>query len=183
LTGRIKSLSSMSPSGFITADNGLNVYFDSSAVLPAGAAGVTVGQAVTFDLDGSKWPTAINVCLAAQLQGAPSTPRKSAAGTYLQYLGFEQTGTIRAYRFKRISRGEETREFIVNADLALFLKHHIGIQEGPELSLHLLSPGADSCVPDSCPSSRSLSQQDMLAHLARRPAGRSVKGRKQDLNI
>lgn len=178
MTGRIKSLSTMSPSGFIRADNGRTIYFHSSAVLPPGAVGLAAGQLVTFDLDDGKWPGAINVRVPAQGQAAPSAPQKSAPGTYLQYMGFEQSGTIRAYRFQRIARGEETREFIVNADLALFVQHHIGIQEGPALSLRLLSEGLHSTVPPS----QSLSQLDMLAHLARQPAAGKIRGRKRNLD-
>jgi hypothetical protein len=106
----------------------------------------------------------------------------SGLRVHLQYLGFEQTGTIRAYHFKRISCGEETREFIVNADLALFLKHHVGIQEGPALSLRLLSSGPLSSVPASWPPSQSLSQGDILAHLARQPAAGTVRGRKRKVD-
>lgn len=183
MTGRIKSLSTMRPSGFIRADSGLNVHFDSSAVLPPNAAGMVVGQLVTFDLDGSKWPAATNVRVAAQSPAAPSAPQEGPAGAYLQYMGFEQTGSVRAYRFKRILRGEETREFIVNADWALFLKHHVGIQEGPALSLRLLSAGPNCSAPAAWPPSQSLSDVDMLAHLARRAAAGTIRGRKQNLHI
>lgn len=167
MTGRIKSLSKINASGFIKADSGLNVHFDSSAILAPGAAGVAAGQLVTFDLEESKWPTAINVRIATEFQPAHST-QEGAPGTYLQYVGFSQTGTIRTYRFKRISCGEQTREFIVNADMGLFAKHHVAIQEGPALSLRLLTIGRDSSVPASWPPSQSLSELDMLAHLAKK---------------
>lgn len=180
MTGRIKSLSTMSPSGFISADNGQNVYFHSSAVSLPGAGGLAIGQLVTFDMEGGKWPAAINVRVSPQSQPAPSAPQRGAAGTYLQYLGFEQRGANRAYRFSRISRGEDTREFIVNADLALFVKHHVGIQEGPALSLRLLSAGPNSSAPAAWPSSQSLSDGDMLAHLARRAAAGTMRGSKRN---
>lgn len=183
MTGRIKSLSTMLPSGFIRTDSGVNVHFDRSAVLPAGAIELVAGQLVTFDLDGGRWPAAINVRVVGQSQAAPSAPPKGSAATCLQYMGFDQTGTIRAYRFKRVLRGEETREFIVDADLTLFVKHHVGIQEGPALSLRLLSAGANWSVPGEWPLSQSLSDVDMLAHLARRAAAGPVRGRKRNLNV
>jgi len=168
----------MSPSGFIRADSGLNVYFDASAVSPPSGAALCAGQAVTFDLDDGKWPAAINVRLAAQQQAAPIAPQKTSAGDHLQYMGFEQTGSLRAYRFKRILRGEETREFIVNADLSLFVRHRVGIQEGPALSLRLLSAVPSCSPPAAMPAVQALSDVDMLAHLARRPPVRPGIGRK-----
>ncbi|MGC9972690.1 MAG: hypothetical protein ABSE56_19075 [Bryobacteraceae bacterium] len=138
---------------------------------------------VTFDLDGNKWPAALNVRVAAQSQAAPSAPQRSSAGAGLQYMGFEQNGSIRAYRFKRVLRGEETREYIVNADMALFVKHHVGIQEGPALSLRLLSAGPNCFAPAAWPPSKSLSDGDMLAHLARRAAAGTMRGRKRYLDI
>jgi hypothetical protein len=144
----VKSLSTMSPSGFIRAANGQDVCFRSSATLPPGTGGLAIGQLVTSDLDGGKWPAAINVRGPAQHQVTPRAAERHSAGTYLQDMGFAQTGSTRAHRFRRILRGEETREFIVNADLTLFVKHHVGIQEGPALSFapavgrpRLLHPG------------------------------------------
>jgi cold shock CspA family protein len=183
MTGKIKSLSTMRRSGFIRTDSGLNLYFDSSAVRPPGATGLVAGQLVTFDLAGNQWPAAINVRVAVQSQAAPSAPQRSSAGAGLQYMGFEQNGSIRAYRFKRILRGEETRDYIVNADLALFFKHHVGIQEGPALSLRLLSAGPDCSALVAWPPSQSLSDGDMLAHLARRAAAGTMRGRKRYLDI
>lgn len=183
MTGRIKSLSTLRQSGFIKADSGLNLYFESSQVRPRGAPGLVAGQSVTFDLDGNKWPAALNVRATAPTQAAPGAPQTAPAGAGLQYMGFEQTGSMRAYCFKRVLRGEETREFIVIADLALFVKHHVGIQEGPALSLRLLSAGLDCSGQAEWPTSQSLSDDEMLAHLARRAAVGSVRGRKRYLDI
>lgn len=98
--------------------------------------------------------------------------RPESAGARLQYRGFEQTGNIRAYRFARISRGEQTREYTVSADLALFAKHHVRIQEGPALSLGRLrlSAYADGSGAPGWVLSQWLTDADMLAHLASRPA-------------
>ncbi len=104
---------------------------------------------------------------------------KRGARSYLQYMGFEQTGTIRAYRFRQISPGEETREFIVTADLRLFVRYHVGIQEGPALCLRLLSAGARSSIPAAWPVSQSLSQGDLLAHLATHSAAEKAAGKRE----
>jgi hypothetical protein len=105
---------------------------------------------------------------------APSRPaEKLSPGTYLQYLGFDHTGSVRTYRFRRISRGEESREYVVKADLALFAKHHVAIQEGPTLCLHRLLETPDSSGALARPMSESLTDTDMMTHLASRPEPRA----------
>ena len=179
MTGRIKSLSTLSPSGFISAASGNDVYFHSSEVLPPGAGGLAVGQLVTYEIGGGKWPSAINVRVPAEPQAAARVPVRSSPPTYLQYMGFEQTGSTRAFRFRRVIRGEETREFVVSAELALFGKHHVGFQEGPALSLRLLSEGPDASASASA-SASALTDEDMLAHVARRAVGRKPHGTKRN---
>jgi cold shock CspA family protein len=174
MTGRIKSLSTLSPSGFITAASGLDVYFHSSEVLPPGAGGLAVGQLVTYDVGGGKWPSAINVRVPAQPVPPRATPHvaeRCPPAAYLQYMGFEQTGSTRAYRFRRVLRGEETRELVVSADLALFGKHHVGFQEGPALSLRLLSADPDGSSRVEWLPAQTLTDVDMLAYVA----GRAVE--------
>ncbi len=180
MTGRIKSLSTLSPSGFITAASGHNVYFHSSEVLPPGAGGLAIGQLVTYDIGGGKWPSAINVRIPAQPQATPRVSERRSPPAYLQYMGFEQNGSIRAYRFRRVVRGEETREFVVSAELELFFRHHVGFQEGPAMSLRLLSEGPDCCTPLEWPPAQSLTDADMLAHVARRAAARKPHGSKRN---
>jgi hypothetical protein len=51
----------------------------------------------------------------------------------LRYMGFDQHRNTRAYRFNGVSRGEPTTRFVVTADMRLFLKYRVGIQEGPRL--------------------------------------------------
>ncbi|MFN0167642.1 MAG: hypothetical protein ACKV22_14545 [Bryobacteraceae bacterium] len=57
----------------------------------------------------------------------------------LRYMGFEQRQSARAYRFDGVTRGAPTIHFVITADLALFLKHQIGIQEGPNLCARKLA--------------------------------------------
>jgi hypothetical protein len=102
---------------------------------------------------------------------------KRAKGSYLQYLGFTHDGNVRIYRFRRVARGEEAREFIVNVDLALFAKHHVSLQEGPALSLQRLS--SEAIDPAGTPPLQWLTDVEMLAYVAARPdrgaAGRRAK--------
>ncbi len=109
---------------------------------------------------------------AAPRAGALRVSGKHPERDYLQYLGFTQAGIVRAYHFRRIERGAATREFTVSADMTLFARHHVGIQEGPALSLNRLlatAPTDDSSM-DLWPLSQALTEADMLACVAsRRP--------------
>lgn len=51
----------------------------------------------------------------------------------IRYLGFEQQLSARVFRFDVMEKGQPTRRCVVTADMALFLSHRVGIQEGPTL--------------------------------------------------
>ena len=57
----------------------------------------------------------------------------------LRYMGFDQHGNMRAYKFDSVEKGQAIARLVVTADLTLFLKHHINIQEGPDLCARKLS--------------------------------------------
>jgi cold shock CspA family protein len=176
MTGRIRSVGDGGACGFITAENGLSVHFNSSAVLAYDVTCLAVGQMVTFELESGHHAKAVNICVQRPHLAAHA-PVKHQESLHLRYTGFEQAGNIRVYRFERIATGEETRTFLVTTDLALFRKHRVGIQEGPALCLHVLMAdlnAAESTRPAS--SRRALTDVDMLAHLASRPVPGS-KGR------
>ncbi|MCW9077783.1 MAG: ATP-binding cassette domain-containing protein, partial [Gammaproteobacteria bacterium] len=88
----------------------------------------------------------------------------------LRYMGFEHRGSVRIYRFERLIPGEEKGTFTVDADLAMFAKYHVGIQEGPALCLRLLVAELDVAGAAAQRSFQcSLTDREMLAHLASRP--------------
>jgi hypothetical protein len=167
VTGRIRSLSAGNGSGLIAVDNGISAHFLASSVLAYDATCLAVGQLVTFDLEDGDWPTATNVCVQRQHR-IPVLPGKLRESVPLRYVGFNQAGSLREYKFERIAPGEPTQTLIVSADLALFRKHHVGIQDGPALCLRALEAGADVH-----PLRRPLTEQDLLAHLPSRPAPRA----------
>lgn len=78
----------------------------------------------------------------------------------LRYMGFDQARNVREYRFDGVAHGEATRHFVVTADLALFVKHRVGIQEGPALCLQKLA--ADLEAPQDV--SHELTDDDLLAY-------------------
>jgi len=137
MIGRIKNLSATSRSGFIQAENGQTVYFTSAAVWEHDFPFLTVGQAVSFELQGGHWPKAANVHLFENHHTARA-PEKPREPMQLRYVGFDQAGFVRTFRFQAVVSGEQTRDYTVTADVRLFQKYHIGIQEGPSLCTQIL---------------------------------------------
>ena len=179
MTGTIKSLDSGSGSGVITAEGGLFVGFCPSAVMAYDLPVLAVGQVVSFDLDGGRYPKALNVCVQRRPQ-AFSAQEKRLETPRPRYIGFENKGNIRAYLFEELTQGVEKRTFTVDADLALFIKHHVGMQEGPALCLHVLVDELEALGAAALRSVQfSLTDREMLAHLARRPVPRAKYGSKR----
>ncbi len=169
MTGRIKSLNAATASGVIAAEDGLDIQFLVSAVLECDVARLAVGQLVSFDVEDSHFGRAINVYLRKQ-HILTASPEQRHESIRLRYMGFRQAGSIRSYRFDRVSPGENTATFIVATDLALFLKHHVGIQEGPDLCLRILSAELGATGPAAWPRAQCwVTDKDMLAHLERQP--------------
>jgi hypothetical protein len=168
MTGKIKQLNTESASGCIDAENGLKLHFDSSAVLAYDATFLAVGQLVTFDLEKGSPTRAVNICVQ-RTRPVPHVEGKRETNS-LRYMGFDQVASIRSYKFERTAMGEETEMFIVTTDLTLFAKHHVGIQEGPTLCLHLLTAElATAGVAERPHFQCSFTEQNMLSHVASRP--------------
>ena len=172
MTGRITRLAVGTDTGSIQSEGGINVSFDPSGVLAYDLDKLAVGQFVTFDLDSSTSPSAVNILCV-------KTPRASGSGERrltpecLRYIGFEQSGSTRIFRFERIVPGEEKTVFRVAAELGLFTKHDIGLQEGPALCIHLLATESQTGgAAEPSHEQLSLGDHDMLAHRARQPVPR-----------
>jgi len=82
----------------------------------------------------------------------------------LRYMGFDQTAAERIYRFDGIEERSPTVRYIVSADLTLFLKHRVGIQEGPALCARKLT--ADLAGLTQC--EHRLTNDDFLAYVTAR---------------
>ncbi len=178
MNGYIKTLSIGHATGFIAAEDGLTLFFQSSSVMEYDIACLAVGQLVTFDVEGGSFPKALNVSVRKR-PTLPSPSDKSGKTVFLRYLGFDQSEGARSYRFERISSAEDKQTFQVTAEMSLFLKHHIGIQEGPALCMRLLSTALGGLVPAATALSQSrLTDGDMLAHIASRPVPPPKRGRK-----
>ena len=179
MTGIIRSLNLTGASGAITAEDGLIVSFPLSAVLAYDLPLLAVGQVVNFDLESGRHPTALNVHVQRAAQAAALRETRLEI-TCLRYLGFEHRGNIRVYLFERLIPGATKQTFGVDADLTLFTKHHVGMQEGPALCLHLLVEELDAEYTLARTSFKcSLSDREMLAYLASRPTPRAKHGFKR----
>jgi cold shock CspA family protein len=177
MTGSIKNLNPVNRSGFITADDGQTVYFGASAVWEHDYPLLAVGQAVSFDLLDGERPMALNVHLFegrhVQLQ-----PRKPNGPVELRFVRFDQANSIRTFHFQACVAGKETRDYSVTADVTLFGKHRIGIQEGPALCSRLVMAGLASSLTETA--SLALTEKDILAHVeSRRVPKRRVPKRKR----
>ena len=169
MTGKIKQLNTESASGCIDAENGSRFHFDSCAVLAYDATFLAVGQLVTFDLEKGSSSRAVNICVQ-RTRTVPHVEGKKDINA-LRYVGFDQVASIRSYKFERTAMGEETEMFVVTTDLTLFAKHHVGIQEGPTLCLHLLTAElATAGVAERPHFHCTFTEQNMLTHVASRPA-------------
>lgn len=82
----------------------------------------------------------------------------------LRYMGFDQTEALRIYRFDSIEERAPTIRYIVSADLTLFLKHRVGIQEGPALCARKLTADLEGLM--QC--EHRLTNDDFLAYVSAR---------------
>ena len=100
--------------------------------------------------------------------------RRSAArqSQMLRYTGFEQIGSVRTYLFNRVVIGQKSTPMVVTAEIPMFLKYHVSIQEGPALCLHVLS------LESAEGPSRQLTEDDIVADLAAKPRPAAPKGKR-----
>ena len=89
----------------------------------------------------------------------------------LRYMGFDQTKNIREYRFDGTAAGETTTHFVVSADLALFVRYHVGLQEGPALCLQKLAADLEAL----CQLPHELTGGDLAAYASARAAAAEQK--------
>jgi hypothetical protein len=160
MRGKIEVLGAGALQGRIRAEDGSRIAFDLAGILAYDVGRLCVGHSVTFDVD-KRAATAINV---SREQEAAAPTDKRGADAQLRYMGFEQTAGVRTYRFERAASGEPTRTIIVTIDVKLFVKHRIGMQEGPTLCLRHLAVPENATIEHQV-----IGEADMLAFIASRP--------------
>lgn len=65
------------------------------------------------------------------------------------YNGFTQLDEIREFIFHGVCLGQERKIILVTADLSIFRKYNVGLQEGPLLCLRKLSLESATLVSNS----------------------------------
>ena len=176
MIGTIISFSKHTAAGVVKSADGVRFEFDLAAVLAYDVAELAAGRPVHFEVAAGDFPKAINVSIDPLLPSVNSVDDHTREIRRLRYMGFDQRGSIRAYRYQRITPGETTQMFTVDTDLTLFQKYQVAIQEGPVLCLRLLSAELAS---GGSPGPRSFTEQHMTSFLASRPAPGAKSGTKK----
>jgi hypothetical protein len=89
----------------------------------------------------------------------------------LRYMGFDQSKAVRIYRFDSIVDRAPAVRYIVAVDLTLFLKHHVGIQEGPSLCARKLASDLETIEQRE----HTLTSEDLLAYVTARTEAEARK--------
>jgi hypothetical protein len=89
----------------------------------------------------------------------------------LRYMGFDQHDNTRGYKFDGVENGQLIVQFVVSADLTLFLRHRVNIQDGP--SLFACKLGTDFA--ELGPRNHQLTNEDLLAFTTARAAAEARK--------
>jgi cold shock CspA family protein len=167
MQGRISVLGSAAFFGIIKADNGLSVRFQHSAVAPYDLAGLVVDQRVSFDIENGQNPQAINVRLRRDTSANMAAPSESSREPVrLRYMGFEQNGAAREYKFDRVMAGGDAARVLVRIAMSLFNAHHLSIQDGPALCLRILNaPPRDPDAMGSLEVSMAVTDADVQVYL------------------
>ena len=165
MTGTIVGLAGSTRTGTIRSQDGSRLAFSAAGVL-GDFDTLAVGHLVSFDLDRAR-PQHTAVRVFREPFGASGPGKKPDALPDLRYTGFNQAENIRRYRFDALACGHPVQQFVVAVDLALMLKHHIGVQEAPALCLRKLAADLKA-FPDS--GRHELDDDDLLAYASSRAA-------------
>lgn len=164
MTGRIEELATPQRPGRIATRTGTNRFHFSYRLTEEIPEALAMGQLVSFELQKGSPELAVDVRPTASEE---AIVENNGAPYEIRYRGFEQTGNVRLFKFQAWRSGEENKEAIVSADLTLFRKHQIGIQEGPVICLRLLKTAfQESDVITLTVWEGALSDEDLRAHVA-----------------
>jgi hypothetical protein len=98
----------------------------------------------------------------------------------LRYSGFDQVQNTRLYLFQSFVPGEKKKLIVVSAEMSLFVKHQVRIQDGPALCLRILKLEMHPLdLPQKEPTRRVVTDEDMSAYVAARPKPEPAKGKRE----
>jgi hypothetical protein len=132
MTGRIENLTTASQPGRIQAENGASLSFSTLAVWEYDLPSLGVGRAVNFEVKEGEPGVATNVRIAPENHPTLNTQERRGA-LQLRYAGFDQAKDVRCYLFQILPPTEDQKLVVVNAQMSLFVKHGVRIQDGPAL--------------------------------------------------
>jgi hypothetical protein len=89
----------------------------------------------------------------------------------LRYLGFDQSHSARLFRFEVMAKGQSTWQTVVTVDMALFLQHRVGIQDGPTLCAGKLAADLER----NFGGDHVLTAEDLRAHMDARAAAETKR--------
>lgn len=162
MTGRIENLTTASQPGRIHAENGQSLSFSTVAVWEYDLPSLGVGRAVNFEVNEGEPGVATNVRIAPEAPPTLNAPERRGA-VQLRYAGFDQVKDVRSYLFQILPPTEDQKLVVVNAEMSLFVKHRVRIQDGPALCLHALTGSPEPLQ------LHALTDQDILNYIASRP--------------
>ena len=175
MTGRIVGLIGSARTGTIRSQDGTLLTFSAEGVLGEFDT-LAVGHQVSFDPDRSWLPrTAVRVIREPRATTRPSS--EPDARLDLRYAGFTQAQNVRSYRFDSVASGSAEQQFVVVVDLALMLKHRIGVQEAPTLCLRKLAADLKA-LPEA--EAHELRDEDLRAYASSKAAAAEKKGHKHN---
>jgi|SRR5258705_13065561 len=93
----------------------------------------------------------------------------------IRYMGFEQQKNARSYRFDVVVKGQPNRRCVVTADLALFLRNRVALQDGPTLSATKLNADLES----NREGDHELTDQDLRLHTEERRLAEAARVEKR----
>jgi hypothetical protein len=83
----------------------------------------------------------------------------------MQFLfkGFQQNTDQRRFLFEGVEANYSRQDFVVTTDVKLFTKHHVHLQDGPLMCLHLLEMREPAVPAESV--NMVLTEEDILTHI------------------
>jgi cold shock CspA family protein len=182
MNGTIEFVSGHKGAGAVRSANGESFDFELTGVLAYDVAELAAGKLVHFDVASGPSPKAINISIDPACDICPG--RNGDRETMrLRYLGFEHKGNLRLYCFQRLAPQQQAQTFLVEADLSLFRRQQVHIQDGPALCLKMLLLRLE-CAGDPQTLVRcALTQQDLTAFLTSQPVRGGQRGPKRRSSI
>jgi len=86
-------------------------------------------------------------------------------------MGFDQAQNTRVYKFDGGAKETSAVRYAVSIDMALFLRHRVGIQEGPALCALKLTADFEA----QRRGEHALTNEDLAAYVAERTAAKARK--------